>query len=547
MAKPDPKQLKKEGEELKSLFAKIKKKQHNCAILLAKDGVVIEAHIKKSPEILVKLAKKKGGMAKGAWGTITMDGQVLKLDPINDKVPGNLPKTCKSYLGARGLKNRLEVLEPDGDSSSNTQSNDSSDTTEKAKELKAKLAKLQPSIDLLHKNADDMTLTSSKMGDDLTKLFNLEKTLKDTVARLESGTGTDKDGATGDNALNLMAPLVKSLVDQFHKMEAKQKTIVEKYGKDQKVAQDLEAKLDEMKPSRDLVSKHASDLSSTYDTADSDLQKLLDLEKAVNNAVAQLNSGIGTDADKTTGQQSLKLMATLLAKLVKQWNDIVAAEKKEAQDKQKAKEKAKELKAKLAKLKPSLDILNKHSDEISSESSYEKDKMEKLTDLKMDVEIDIDSLEKGNKVDISAVENKLKQMVPLLEDMLNSWREIQAANSPDTDSPEPDKNEAQKKTMARWYKREKQGINMALKDKGSKHHKNMVKWVKAYTNLLKANRIKDAQQALDEVALVLKAYEKDFKLSEKQRKDAMKRIDALKDKIVKDLSALPKAEPLPDF
>ena len=112
MAKPDPKQLKKEGEDLKALFAKIKKKQHNCAILMAKDGMVIEAHIKKSSEILLKLAKKNGGSAKGAWGTVTMDGQTLKLDPINDKVPGNLPKLFKSYLGARGLKFRLEIIEP---------------------------------------------------------------------------------------------------------------------------------------------------------------------------------------------------------------------------------------------------------------------------------------------------------------------------------------------------------------------------------------------------------------------------------------------------
>jgi len=113
MAAKSPAELKKEGEELKSLFAKIKKKQHNCAILMSKDGIVVEAHIKKSPEILQKAAKKAGGMPKGAWGTITMEGPVLILDPINDKVPGNLGKVAKKFFTERGLKFRLDIKEPE--------------------------------------------------------------------------------------------------------------------------------------------------------------------------------------------------------------------------------------------------------------------------------------------------------------------------------------------------------------------------------------------------------------------------------------------------
>ena len=113
MAGKSPAELKSEGEELKLLFAKIKKKQHNCAILMSKDGVVIEAHIKKSPEILVKAAKKNGGMAKGAWGTILMEGQIAILDPINEKIPGNLGKLAKKFFTERGLKIKLQIKEPD--------------------------------------------------------------------------------------------------------------------------------------------------------------------------------------------------------------------------------------------------------------------------------------------------------------------------------------------------------------------------------------------------------------------------------------------------
>ncbi|NOR64253.1 MAG: hypothetical protein GQ535_17425 [Rhodobacteraceae bacterium] len=113
MASKSPAELKSEGVELKAVLAKVKKKQHNCAILMSKDGIVIEVHLKKAPEILVKAAKKKGGMAKGAWGTLTMDGQVIILDPINDKIPGSLPKVAKKFFSERGLKNRLEIKEPE--------------------------------------------------------------------------------------------------------------------------------------------------------------------------------------------------------------------------------------------------------------------------------------------------------------------------------------------------------------------------------------------------------------------------------------------------
>jgi len=113
MAKTSPADLKSEGAELKIILAKIKKKQHNCAMLMAKDGIILEVHLKKSPEVLLKAAKKAGGTAKGVWGTITMDGQVLIIDPINDKIPGNLTKVAKKFFAERGLKNRLEIKEPE--------------------------------------------------------------------------------------------------------------------------------------------------------------------------------------------------------------------------------------------------------------------------------------------------------------------------------------------------------------------------------------------------------------------------------------------------
>lgn len=160
-----PAELKKEGEELKTLFAKVKKKQHNCAILMSKDGVVIEAHIKKSPEILLKAAKKNGGMPKGVWGTMTMDGQIIKVDPINDKVPGNLAKQAKMHFAARGLKLRLEVLGAEENEEGKAAAQDTRDpiaaeSGRQKEALESRLADTQDKIDVLQADTENVMFSA---------------------------------------------------------------------------------------------------------------------------------------------------------------------------------------------------------------------------------------------------------------------------------------------------------------------------------------------------------------------------------------------------
>ena len=176
-ASKSPAELKTEGEELKALFAKVKKKPHNCAMLMSKDGVVIEAHIKKSPEILVKAAKKKGGMAKGAWGVMTMEGQIIKIDPINEKIPGNLTKLAKKFFGARGLKFRLEIVEPEeaveaseeapaeapetgASTGSEEEGGEAADTGDKKEELEARLAEMQEQVDILLEDKENVMFSA---------------------------------------------------------------------------------------------------------------------------------------------------------------------------------------------------------------------------------------------------------------------------------------------------------------------------------------------------------------------------------------------------
>jgi hypothetical protein len=105
-----------------------------------------------------------------------------------------------------------------------------------------------------------------------------------------------------------------------------------------------------------------------------------------------------------------------------------------------------------------------------------------------------------------------------------------------------DGDDRKKKEMARWLERNRPDVNMVLKDKASKHNGNMVKWLTAYQKLLKAGRIKDAQQALDEVALVLRAYARDFKLSENQRRDIMKKVGEIEKKMLKEIDKLAKVK-----
>ncbi len=234
--KQSPAELKKEGEALKALFAKIKKKPHNCAILMAKDGVVIEAHLKKSPEILVKMAKKAGGSAKGAWGTITMDGQVLMLDPINDKVPGNLAKLCKTFFAARGLKNRLEIKEPDELSQASGQTGAEGDgevAPDGFDEAKAK--KLKEQIKAFDTEAKNLPF--AKPPSELDKLYTLleqceagiidqdlekaEKILADAAKMLESLKKRSK--AENDALLKAVPAGIKAYKDTIEYAKANPK------------------------------------------------------------------------------------------------------------------------------------------------------------------------------------------------------------------------------------------------------------------------------------------------------------------------------------
>jgi len=406
-----PADLKKEGEELKALFARVKKKQHNCAILMAKDGVVIEAHIKKSPDILVKAGKKNGGMAKGAWGTMTMDGQVIKVDPINDKVPGNLAKLAKKYFSARGLKLRLEILEPeeaeettedvaaeaqDSERGGATEEDavEAAETGDKKEELEKRLADMQDRIDVLH--ADTENVMYSALQDGL-------------AAHKRAMDGEDYE--RGSSTLDVLDGVLEDYAGILAEKEP------------------LQARMDAMAAGIERVKK-----GDNSDAADQIGRFGREFDYALAN-----NEWIGA-GDKLDAIEHLT-------------KEHAGAEEEPEE----------------AHLDEGQQSASKPSDEHKVEGEDEND-----------------------------------------------------------DQKTRDK-------LARWLNKNKPDINTVLKDKNSKHEKDLTKWIVAYQKALKADDFKNAEQAQNKIAGVIKAHAKDDKLSATQKSaifDELKNIEKKLSKLV---------------
>lgn len=113
MAKPDKAALKKEGEALKVIVAQARKKTLNFALLQGKDGMVLETHLKKNPEMLRKSAKKRGGGPKAALGQLRVEGKTMVF-LVTEAPPGPFVKLTRQFLMARGLPMQVVFKLPDG-------------------------------------------------------------------------------------------------------------------------------------------------------------------------------------------------------------------------------------------------------------------------------------------------------------------------------------------------------------------------------------------------------------------------------------------------
>ncbi|AVO37294.1 hypothetical protein [Pukyongiella litopenaei] len=115
MAKKTKAELVKEGKELNAALTAIRKKPHNFALLVGKDGLILETDLKKSPEGLRGKAKKAGGGAKGAVGEISATGKDITLKLAEgENPPGTLARLFKTHLRERGIAANVTLLDSTG-------------------------------------------------------------------------------------------------------------------------------------------------------------------------------------------------------------------------------------------------------------------------------------------------------------------------------------------------------------------------------------------------------------------------------------------------
>lgn len=114
MAKKNAGDIKKEAAKLKEVMAGAKKKSHNFALMIGKDGLVFEADVRKPPAALRRMAKSNGGGAKGASGVMTVSGKLVVLQCDDENVPKMLPKLAKKHFSERGMVYKFEMKLPGG-------------------------------------------------------------------------------------------------------------------------------------------------------------------------------------------------------------------------------------------------------------------------------------------------------------------------------------------------------------------------------------------------------------------------------------------------
>ena len=114
--KPSAAELNQQGTELAAQFAEMRKAQHNFALLISKDGLILKTHRRQPAETLWRKAKKEGGSNKGAKGICTMSGKVIEFqcDDVGS-VPSTLAKLFKAYCAERNQPARGNFVEMTGE------------------------------------------------------------------------------------------------------------------------------------------------------------------------------------------------------------------------------------------------------------------------------------------------------------------------------------------------------------------------------------------------------------------------------------------------
>lgn len=115
MAKKTASELKAEGADLGALIATARKRPLNFALLIGKEGIVLEAHPTKGADVMRRLAKANGGGTRGTQGVMNVSGKVIELTAEEDDFPTTLAKMAKRHLKERGLAFKVVIVLPSGE------------------------------------------------------------------------------------------------------------------------------------------------------------------------------------------------------------------------------------------------------------------------------------------------------------------------------------------------------------------------------------------------------------------------------------------------
>ncbi len=110
----DETDLAAQAGDLKALILATRKKPYNFACQLSDGGVVLQAHRRRKPEILVKAARAAGGGPRGGFGMMRTEGKVVVLSCLEDP-PRPLARLLKRHLKERGFFLGVRLLGPAGD------------------------------------------------------------------------------------------------------------------------------------------------------------------------------------------------------------------------------------------------------------------------------------------------------------------------------------------------------------------------------------------------------------------------------------------------
>jgi hypothetical protein len=113
--KKTPAELAAEGAELAKIIATARKRDHNFAMLIGKEGIVLAADPKKPAATMRRQAKAEGGGAKGAQGIMRVSGKVIEFHCEEESPPKMLGKMAKVHFKERGQAYKVVIMTPAGE------------------------------------------------------------------------------------------------------------------------------------------------------------------------------------------------------------------------------------------------------------------------------------------------------------------------------------------------------------------------------------------------------------------------------------------------